>query len=195
MFSYWSWGPKVLMSIGMITGILGILSSLNIKSNTPMISSIIKVSQKQLDRIRGWYALEINGGPTQYHLTLRPIGRALNFGCLPELRQGDLIKMALTSDSCESQRSRMSGADLHALRVPLQLNQASAEDLAYIKGLGHRRAQDIVRGRPWRTVESLTRLKGIGPKTIRKLSDHLSVTPDHLLWSARYDIDQIYPTK
>ena len=60
----------------------------------------------------------------------------------------------------------------------VNINAASASELQLLPGIGPAKAERIVeyrRLRPFRTVEELARVKGIGPKTVKKLRQHLSV--------------------
>lgn len=54
----------------------------------------------------------------------------------------------------------------------VDINQASAEELARLKQIGPKKAQEIVRYReangPFKRVEDLTQVKGIGNSTIEK---------------------------
>ena len=184
MFSYWPMGPTSLAVIGLITGILVFSTTCTFTTHSAIPSTSTDLDHAELDQARGWYGLEVNGGPTQYHLTLRPLERALKLGCLSRLTRGDLIKLSLTKHTCELRRGRLSAADLHALRVPLQLNSVSVEDLTLLRGLGARRAQRVVAGQPWRSVKELTRIKGIGPRTLKKLRPYLTVDPEPLLWAS-----------
>lgn len=65
----------------------------------------------------------------------------------------------------------------------LDLNTASWAELAALPGLGEQRARDVVARRetlgPWRSVDELLEIKGIGPATISQLVDHVRVAPRH----------------
>jgi competence ComEA-like helix-hairpin-helix protein len=58
---------------------------------------------------------------------------------------------------------------------PLDLNSASAEDLQRIDGIGEVLADRIVAARPFRSVEELDRVKGIGPELLEKCRKLLHV--------------------
>ncbi|MFH1984472.1 MAG: helix-hairpin-helix domain-containing protein [Pseudomonadota bacterium] len=59
----------------------------------------------------------------------------------------------------------------------IDINTASAEQLAAIKGIGPSLAAEIISGRPYRSVDALTKVKGIGPATLTALRPLLYVTP------------------
>jgi competence protein ComEA len=67
------------------------------------------------------------------------------------------------------------------VRFRLDLNASSLEELVLLPGIGEVRAAAIVRYRqeigPFRTVDELRRIKGIGPKTLAGLSEMVFVHP------------------
>jgi comEA protein len=61
----------------------------------------------------------------------------------------------------------------------LDLNQADEEELALLPGIGPVRARAIVEYRrehgDFTSVEELTRVKGLGPKTVQRIADMLRI--------------------
>ena len=61
----------------------------------------------------------------------------------------------------------------------IDLNTADTYDLSRLPGIGEKRAADIAAWReehgPFRTVEELTGVKGIGPATLDGLRDYVTV--------------------
>jgi len=91
------------------------------------------------------------------------LNRAL-VACAALLFIGALAPAALAETSTE--------ADVPVINI----NDASASELAFLPGIGLSKAEAIVsyrEQRPFRDVVELARVKGIGLKTVRKLRAHL----------------------
>ena len=73
----------------------------------------------------------------------------------------------------------MSGAQLLTLGLPMDLNRATAEDLDAIPGIGPALAKSIVDYRqahgPFKKVEDLSEVRGIGPQNLQKLKPYLGL--------------------
>ena len=63
--------------------------------------------------------------------------------------------------------------------TPLAINpnSASRDDLVKLPGVGEAMANRIIEGRPFQNANDLSRVPGIGPKTLEKLRPHLSFPP------------------
>jgi competence ComEA-like helix-hairpin-helix protein len=57
----------------------------------------------------------------------------------------------------------------------LDLNTASKKELQSIKGIGPVLAERIIAGRPYRTVDDLLKVKGIGPKKLENIRPYFVV--------------------
>ncbi|MBN2573666.1 MAG: helix-hairpin-helix domain-containing protein [Deltaproteobacteria bacterium] len=78
--------------------------------------------------------------------------------------------LALFSQEARAERARLEGV--------VNLNTASPEELGLIPGLGPARVRNILayrKAHPFRTVDELARIKGIGRKTVRQWRMHLAV--------------------
>jgi competence protein ComEA len=66
-----------------------------------------------------------------------------------------------------------------ANQQPVNINTATADQLATLKGIGEKRAQAIIAFReqngPFKSVDDLTSVKGISKKFIEKNRDHLTI--------------------
>lgn len=76
--------------------------------------------------------------------------------------------MSLTGSSSKSSK----GSSLPA-GACVDINNGSAKDLTALNGIGEKKAQDIIAGRPYRSIDELTKVKGIGPGTVNKLRDQV----------------------
>ena len=54
---------------------------------------------------------------------------------------------------------------------PVDLNKASIEKLETLPGIGPETARAIIKGRPYESLDDLSRIKGIGPATIEKIRE------------------------
>jgi competence protein ComEA len=65
-------------------------------------------------------------------------------------------------------------------QAPIDLNQATAEQLAQVPYVGPKRAELIIARRqqqPFASVDELLDVQGIGPKTLEKIRPHVAVKP------------------
>ena len=60
---------------------------------------------------------------------------------------------------------------------PLNLNCASGEQLQSIRGIGPVMAEKIIAARPYRALNDLLEVYGIGPATLEQIAPHLTVRP------------------
>lgn len=76
--------------------------------------------------------------------------------------------------------TRKPGKKEAALKEPIDVNRAKADDLQRLPGVGAKMAQRIIDERqkkPFKAVEDLRRVAGIGPKTLEKLKPYVVVRP------------------
>ncbi len=57
----------------------------------------------------------------------------------------------------------------------INVNTATAEELQSIKGIGPVLARRIIAGRPYKTVDDLLKVKGVGHKTLRDIRPYVTV--------------------
>lgn len=89
------------------------------------------------------------------------------------LRPGDEVAHACTS----TQVTRMPPEQLAALAQPVDVNAASAEEIASLPGIGPTIAARIVEGRPYRSIEELLDVEGIGPKRLEAIRPRARLGP------------------
>jgi competence protein ComEA len=73
------------------------------------------------------------------------------------------------------------GLTFHGLALAaVNINTATKEELTTLKGIGEKRAQDIIDYRtkhgPFRSVDDLEKVPGIGPGTMKQIRSQISVT-------------------
>ena len=56
---------------------------------------------------------------------------------------------------------------------PVDINNATEKELITLPGVGAKTAKEIVAARPFKTVDDLKNVKGIGDKTFEKLKAHV----------------------
>ena len=59
--------------------------------------------------------------------------------------------------------------------APVDVNSADLSALAALPGIGDKTAQEIVKGRPYKSVDDLAKVKGIGEKKLAKLKPLVTV--------------------
>ncbi len=121
----------------------------------------------------GFHAL---AGPLTVHAALRAAGADPAGQVDAALSPGTRIRL---SEAGELRLEPMD--DLLVVGLPVDINRASARALTAIPGIGDRRAADIVASRdadgPYRSVDDLARVKGIGPATVEDLRPFLVAGP------------------
>jgi hypothetical protein len=131
----------------------------------------------------GWFGVRIDRAPTRYLNSSLIFDRLTrDDGCQIVAYEGDLISIIRDKDYCRSQRSRLTARARLALGLKLNINHASLADLKRVSGIGDARAQQIIERRPWRALESLTALKGVGHRSVHRWSALLTTVPPKRLW-------------
>jgi competence ComEA-like helix-hairpin-helix protein len=57
----------------------------------------------------------------------------------------------------------------------VDINTASVAQLRTVKGIGPKKAEDIIAGRPYNSVDDLRKIKGVGSKTLDKWREQICV--------------------
>ncbi|CAG5255834.1 competence protein [Streptococcus pneumoniae] len=90
-----------------------------------------------------------------------------------------LVYVPTKGEESVSQQTGLGTASSISKEKKVNLNKASLEELKQVKGLGGKRAQDIIDHREangkFKSVDELKKVSGIGGKTIEKLKDYVTV--------------------
>jgi competence protein ComEA len=106
---------------------------------------------------------------------LRAAGRPEACPALAAQRDGARVTLT-EAGSCATTVGRMAGPALRLLRLPIDINLASVEDLQALPGIGPGLALRLVAARPFRKISELQEVAGIGPKRLAALARAAEVT-------------------
>jgi len=93
------------------------------------------------------------------------------------VRPGDDVDTSLLCGGVHTML-RMAPDDLAALEQPVDVNRASEDELASLPGVGPALARAMVLHRPFRSVDELDRVPGIGTKRLTRLRARARVFHD-----------------
>jgi competence ComEA-like helix-hairpin-helix protein len=90
-----------------------------------------------------------------------------------EARRRGLTAGAKLAREATGPPARMAPDRLAAWAAPVDVNRASAEELASLDGIGPKLAQRIMAARPFTSIEDLARVRGIGRRRMARLRARL----------------------
>ncbi len=110
-------------------------------------------------------------------LTEQADSKSLNLA--QKVSDEDLVYVPTKGEEVASQQVGPGTASSTSKDKKVNINKASLEELKQVKGLGGKRAQDIIDHREsngkFKSVDELKKVSGIGAKTIEKLKDYVTV--------------------
>ncbi|MCA9660067.1 MAG: helix-hairpin-helix domain-containing protein [Myxococcales bacterium] len=159
--------PALRLAIVAVVGILVALA--------PTLPAALGLRRSPLVRVgaRCEHAVEIDGVLRCDQTAPRRVADLCGDTTPTTIRSGDAITTkhlcAATSPARGVDWGRMAPEDLKALALPINVNEASAEELASLPRIGPVLADRLIAARPFASVADLLRVRGIGPKTLAKL--------------------------
>ena len=148
----------------------------------PLEQELITVDVKGAVKAPGIYDLPVGSRVNDAvqkagGLTEQADSKALNLA--QKVSDEALVYVPTKGEEAASQQAGPRTASSTSKEKKVNLNKASLEELKQVKGLGGKRAQDIIDHREingkFKSVEELKKVSGIGAKTIEKLKDYVTV--------------------
>ena len=153
-----------------------------VKKEEPLEQDLITVDVKGAVKSPGIYDLPVGSRVNDAvqkagGLTEQADSKSLNLA--QKVSDEALVYVPIKGEEAASQQTG-SGTDSSTSKAKkVNLNKASLEELKQVKGLGGKRAQDIIDHREsngkFKSVDELKKVSGIGAKTIEKLKDYVTV--------------------
>lgn len=96
-----------------------------------------------------------------------------------EVGRGEAPRRWLGCEADSGARRALAGDERLLLGLPLDPNQATARDLAFVPGLSAALAEEVVADRsdggPFASVDELLRVRGVGPRRLERARPFLAV--------------------
>ena len=153
-----------------------------VNKEEPLEQDLITVDVKGAVKSPGIYELPVGSRVNDAvqkagGLTEQADSKSLNLA--QKVSDEALVYVPTKGEESASQQTG-SGTDSSTSKAKkVNLNKASLEELKQVKGLGGKRAQDIIDHREangkFKSVDELKKVSGIGAKTIEKLKDYVTV--------------------
>ena len=153
-----------------------------VKKEEPLEQDLITVDVKGAVKSPGIYDLPVGSRVNDAvqkagGLTEQADSKSLNLA--QKVSDEALVYVPTKGEEAASQQTGSGVASSMSKEKKININKASLEELKQVKGLGGKRAQDIIDHREangkFKSVDELKKVSGIGAKTIEKLKDYVTV--------------------
>ena len=158
------------------------VSENEVKKEEPVEQDLITVDVKGAVKAPGIYDLPVGSRVNDAvqkagGLTEQADSKSLNLA--QKVSDEALVYVPTKGEESASQQAGSGVASSTSKERKVNLNKASLEELKQVKGLGGKRAQDIIDHREtngkFKSVDELKKVSGIGAKTIEKLKNYVTV--------------------
>ena len=158
------------------------VSENEVKKEEPVEQDLITVDVKGAVKAPGIYDLPVGSRVNDAvqkagGLTEQADSKSLNLA--QKVSDEALVYVPSKGEEATSQQTGSGTTPSTSKDKKVNLNKASLEELKQVKGLGGKRAQDIIDHREangkFKSVDELKKVSGIGAKTIEKLKDYVTV--------------------
>ena len=158
------------------------VSEKDVKKEEPLEQDLITVDVKGAVKAPGIYDLPVGSRVNDAvqkagGLTEQADSKSLNLA--QKVSDEALVYVPTKGEEAASQQFGSGTDSSTSKEKKVNLNKASLEELKLVKGLGGKRAQDIIDHREsngkFKSVDELKKVSGIGTKTIEKLKDYVTV--------------------
>ena len=158
------------------------VSEKDVKKEEPLEQDLITVDVKGAVKAPGIYDLPVGSRVNDAvqkagGLTEQADSKSLNLA--QKVSDEALVYVPTKGEEVANQQTTSGTASSTSKEKKVNLNKASLEELKQVKGLGGKRAQDIIDHREangkFKSVDELKKVSGIGAKTIEKLKDYVTV--------------------
>ena len=158
------------------------VSENEVKKEEPVEQDLITVDVKGAVKAPGIYDLPVGSRVNDAvqkagGLTEQADSKSLNLA--QKVSDEALVYVPTKGEEAASQQTASGTASSTSKEKKINLNKARLEVLKQVKGLGGKRAQDIIDHREtngkFKSVDELKKVSGIGAKTIEKLKDYVTV--------------------
>ena len=158
------------------------VSEKEVNKEEPLEQDLITVDVKGAVKSPGIYDLPVGSRVNDAvqkagGLTEQADSKSLNLA--QKVSDEALVYVPTKGEEAASQQAGSGAPSSTSKEKKVNINKASLEELKQVKGLGGKRAQDIIDHREsngkFKSVDELKKVSGIGAKTIEKLKDYVTV--------------------